>query len=1151
MSVSSKDYQPALPVTTTTSTDHQPALPVTATTSTDYQPALPVTGTTSTDYQPALPVTATTSTDYQPALPVTATTSTDYQPVLPVTATTSTDSILDNSISNMSNIHPLSNGCLMNGFLETEEIVNLLTSFVYPDALDNIPEGIKNNVYFIVKNDDNVERQKQGDQSEFPDDCGVYNSNRGKDPKTYFIVNPEGTLQMLYKRGDQFYSALRIKGNLIYLPLQTQPSLDILIELNRNYLTLSNDSSYLRRVSWLGGHDNHIAVVEYVKSYTESIQTSANITDEITDIIQDKLLNVKRKLEHDESSGPSCKKQAHNKKLNENNSQDDLAENRTLSSNNYFLSTGCLKKGFMEAEEIVKWLTSCLYEKAYNNIPNGVKNDVYFVVKNDANVERRKKGINSKFPDDCKGYTRSSSATSKKYFVNNPEGKLRFVYKRGEQYCYIKTVKRKQIFYPLETQPSSENINVLYRKYSTSKKDSTFKRRVSWLGENENHLALVEYSGIFPGLKQQSNCKDTDSFQTSVTSEMSDMLQDTTSSSITKHTYDMKHNGSWDDLAENRTLSCTCSNNYFLSTGCLKKGFMEAEEIVKRLTSCLYEKAYNNIPNGVKNYVYFVVKNDANVERRKKGFKSKFPDDCQGYSQSNSSTNKNYLLNNKEGNLRFVYKRGEQFCYSKTVKGKKIFYPLETQPSPENIIVLYRYYTTSKKDSTFKRHVSWLGENENHLALVEYSGIFPGLKQQSNCKDTDSIQTSVTSEMSDMLQDTTSSSITKHIYDMKHNGSWDGSAELRTLTPNIHSLSNGCLNQGFLDSDEVIKTLTSFVYEKAHASIPDGIKNDVYFVVKNDENVKRRKKDAIYNFPDDCGVYNKMKGSSVKSYHVTNPEGTLKTVYKKGDQFCYTKQVKKKSMYYPLDTQPLSDNIIELFRHYSILKKTTSYRRRVSWLGGHKNHLALVEYFGTFPGLMPHGNCKKNKEYVRTPVMSEMSDLLHQDKPLDNKLTLKHNELSGTISKRQIHDKNHRDMKRQFKLKTQKAKQVEQSSIDNQDSSDEVPSAVSKTLDNNFPKFTCATSKKTPLRFDEQTVQAPSISEAILIEIEKEKLEIERKKLALEKEKIAIKREKLQMEKEKMKMKKRKLELFEEYVTLKKIKLTNTVSEACEVSCNY
>ncbi|XP_076102019.1 uncharacterized protein LOC143071537 [Mytilus galloprovincialis] len=864
-----------------------------------------------------------------------AVSSKDHQPALPVTATTLTDSIVTYSLSN---IHPLSKGCLKNGFLETEEIVKLLTSFVYADALDNIPGGIKNNVYFVVKNDDNVERQKQGDHSEFPDDCGVYNSNRGKDPKTFFIVNPEGTLQVVYKMGDQFCSEKRIKGKLVYLPLQTQPSLDILIELNRKYSTLSNDSSYLRRVSWLGGHENHIAVVEYFKGYTESIQTGANVTDEITDIVHDTHLNVKRKLEHDEWSGPSCKKQAHNKKLNENNSQDDLAENRTLSSNNYFLSTGCLKKGFMEAEEIVKRLTSCLYEKAYNDIPNGVKNDVYFVVKNDANVERRKKGVNSKFPDDCKGYSHSDSSTSKNYFVTNPEGKLRFVCKRGEQFCYIKTVK-----------------------------------------------------------------------------------------------------------------------------------------------------------------------------------------------------------------------------------GKKLFYPLETQPSSENIIELYRYYTTSKKDSIFKRRVSWLGENENHLALVEYSGIFPGLKQHSNCKDTDSIQTlaNVTSEMPDMLQDTSSSSITKHIYDMKHNGSksWDGSAEMRTLTLNIHSLSNGCLNQGFLDTEEVIKKLTSFLYEKAHDCIPDGIKNDVYFVVKNDENVKRRKKGAISNFSDDCGVYNYIKGSTAKSHFVTNPEGRLKMIYKKGDQFCYTKQVKDKKIFYPLDTQPLSDNIIELIRHYSTLKKDSTYKRRVSWLGEHKNHLALVEYSGTFPGLMPHGNSKKDKVYVRTPakVMSEMSDLLHQDKPLDvyNKLTIKHNELSGTISKRQIHDKKHRDKKRKFKLKTKKNIQVEQSSIDNPDLSDEVPSAVFHILDNNFPaQFTCATSKKTPPRFTNlQTVQAPSISESIL-EVEKEKLEIEREKLALEKEKIAIKREKLQMDKEKMKIKKRNLELFEEYVALKKVKLTNAVSEACEVSpvivtCNY
>lgn len=259
-------------------------------------------------------------------IPRMAVSSKDHQPALPVTAPTLTDSIVTYSLSN---IHPLSNGCLKNGFLETEEIVKLLTSFVYADALDNIPGGIKNNVYFIIKNDDNVERQKKGDHSEFPDDCGVYNSNRGKDPKTYFIVNPEGTLQAVYKRGDQFCSEKRIKGKLVYLPLQTQPSLDILIGLNRKYSTLSNDSSYLRRVSWLGGHENHIAVVEYFKGYTESIQTGANVTDEITDIVHDTHLNVKRKLEHDEWSEPSCKKQSHNKKLNENNSQGNYFKRQT------------------------------------------------------------------------------------------------------------------------------------------------------------------------------------------------------------------------------------------------------------------------------------------------------------------------------------------------------------------------------------------------------------------------------------------------------------------------------------------------------------------------------------------------------------------------------------------------------------------------------------------------------------------------------------------------------------------------------------------------------------------------------------------------------------------------------------------------------
>jgi hypothetical protein len=47
-------------------------------------------------------------------------------------------------------------------------------------------------------------------------------------------------------------------------------------------------------------------------------------------------------------------------------------------------------------------------------------------------------------------------------------------------------------------------------------------------------------------------------------------------------------------------------------------------------------------------------------------------------------------------------------------------------------------------------------------------------------------------------------------------------------------------------------------------------------------------------------------------------------------------------------------------KFYSVLKKDATYRRRVSWLGiGARENIALVEYFGKFPGLSQHGLDKK------------------------------------------------------------------------------------------------------------------------------------------------------------------------------------------------
>ena len=233
----------------------------------------------------------------------------------------------------------------------------------------------------------------------------------------------------------------------------------------------------------------------------------------------------------------------------------------------------------------------------------------------------------------------------------------------------------------------------------------------------------------------------------------------------------------------------------------------------------------------------------------------------------------------------------------------------------------------------------------------------------------------------------------------------------------IHPLSNGCLDGGFLEIEDIMKQLTTFTYDEAHDTIPNGEKNNVFFVVKNNTNADKRQRGIRSNFSDDCGVYNSAKGSTPKTYLTADTEGKLKVIYKKGDSFCYSKKVKGKKTFVPFENQPTLDSVHELTRNYSTLKKDSSFKRRVSWLGD--SHIALVEYFGIFPGLSPHGNAKEETEYIGTPanVMSDMSNMLKCDNPLNvyNKLTLEHDVLSGPSSRRQVYDKKYKDQKKQRK----------------------------------------------------------------------------------------------------------------------------------------
>jgi hypothetical protein len=62
--------------------------------------------------------------------------------------------------------------------------------------------------------------------------------------------------------------------------------------------------------------------------------------------------------------------------------------------------------------------------------------------------------------------------------------------------------------------------------------------------------------------------------------------------------------------------------------------------------------------------------------------------------------------------------------------------------------------------------------------------------------------------------------------------------------------------------------------------------------------------------------------------------------------------------------------ILVLRHYYTTLAACSSYKRRVSWLEGDYDAVAVVEYTGVFPGHCPHGNAIKcSADYMKTPTV--------------------------------------------------------------------------------------------------------------------------------------------------------------------------------------
>ena len=187
------------------------------------------------------------------------------------------------------------------------------------------------------------------------------------------------------------------------------------------------------------------------------------------------------------------------------------------------------------------------------------------------------------------------------------------------------------------------------------------------------------------------------------------------------------------------------------------------------------------------------------------------------------------------------------------------------------------------------------------------------------------------------------------------------------------NLEESCLknlpNGNFLDLDQLIDIFSTGNHEILN-EIPRCKKENIFFLLDNSENLKRKASSKRMEFWDNCGTWD-SKSSSTKTTYFFYFDDKLTTAIKKQSQF--GRIIKKQ--FVPFDPQPLENQLFILKRFYATLKRDKQFKKRISWFeqmpGNEKEFktLAVVEYLGTFPEdeVSKHGNARKtNQEYVRT-----------------------------------------------------------------------------------------------------------------------------------------------------------------------------------------
>lgn len=175
---------------------------------------------------------------------------------------------------------------------------------------------------------------------------------------------------------------------------------------------------------------------------------------------------------------------------------------------------------FMEPIDAIKTLLNA--KSVVDSIPVGKKDNVYLILQNEDNIQRRKCGVHSQFADDSGSWRKQCGSTPVAYYTWI-DGKMMSVVLKNGQYCLKRQENKCKVYKPLTPQPAEDMILQMHRYYCVLD-NSNYKRRITWMAKIPHipfdvdadtavkacGLALVEYLGIHPGAVPHGNAKEPD-----------------------------------------------------------------------------------------------------------------------------------------------------------------------------------------------------------------------------------------------------------------------------------------------------------------------------------------------------------------------------------------------------------------------------------------------------------------------------------------------------------------------------------------------------------------------------------------------------------------------------------------------------------------